>query len=102
MGATGLLELAAIALFAFNLLATVRNRRHIYRLGEPLTPAVRVREAINVHPDLQIRLRALGVNMFGKTLFIAPSLTFGALALGEGRNPQEFLEKLAAIQPAIM
>ncbi len=98
MGLTGLLELTAIALFAVNLLWTVRNRRHTYRLGEPITPDVRVREAVNVHPDLQERLRALDVTMFDKTLFIAPSLTFGALALGEGQNPQEFLAKLEAME----
>jgi hypothetical protein len=94
MGATGLLELTAIALFAFNLIVTVRNRRHVYRAGEPLTPDVRVREAVNVHPTLQTRLREAGVDMFDKTLFIAPSLTFGALALGEGKSPQKFLEEI--------
>jgi hypothetical protein len=94
MGLTGLLELTAIGLFAFNLLATVRNRRHVYRPGELLTPDVRVREAVNVYPALQTRLRQLGVDMFDKTLFIAPSLTFGALALGEGRTPEQFLTEL--------
>jgi hypothetical protein len=94
MGATGLLELTAIALFAINLLVTVRNRRHVYRAGEPLTPDVRVREAVNVYPALQTRLREMGVDMFDKTLFIAPSLTFGALALGEGQNPHEFLKQI--------
>jgi hypothetical protein len=100
MGATGVLELAALLLFALNLAATVRNRRHIYRGTEPLTPDVRVREAVNVRPQLQRRLRQIGITMFDDAPFIAPSMTLGALALATGRTPQDLLNALGEVRPA--
>jgi hypothetical protein len=94
MGMTGVLELAALALFALNLLATARNRRRVYREGERLTPDVRVREAVNARPELQQRFAALGITMFDDAPFIAPSMTIGALALAEGRDPDELVSAL--------
>jgi len=94
MGLTGLLELAALALFALNLVWTVRNRRHVYSGDEPLRPDTRVREAINVRPQLQQQLRQIGVTMLDDAPFIAPSLTFGAMALAWGKSPGELLADL--------
>jgi hypothetical protein len=95
MGATGVSELTALMLFALNLAMTVRNRRHIYRSSEPLMPDVRVREAVNACPELQRRLRQAGITMFDSVPFIAPSMTFGALALANGRAPQDLLDALS-------
>jgi hypothetical protein len=100
MGATGLLELSAVVLFALNLALTVRRRRHVYAAHEPLTPHTRVREAVNARPDLQDRLRDAGVTMFDNSPFIAPSLTFGALALAEGRRPEDLLAELCTAPAA--
>jgi len=97
MGLTGLLELSALALFAFNLVWTVRNRRHNYSADEPLRPDTRVREAINARPQLQHQLRQIGVTMLDDAPFIAPSLTFGAMALAWGRQPEELLSDLADV-----
>jgi hypothetical protein len=94
MGITGVLELTALILFALNLAVTVRRRHRTYITGEPLTPDARVREAVNAQPALQQRLRDAGVTMFDNTPFIAPSLTFGALALAEGRSPDDLLAEL--------
>jgi len=91
MGLTGLAELTAITLFALNLALTVRNRHRVYAAGEPLTPDTRVREAVNVRPELQRRFKQLGITMFDKAPFIAPSMTFGALALACGRQPHELI-----------
>jgi hypothetical protein len=102
MGATGLLELTAIFLFALNLALTVRRRRHVYAAGESVTPDSRVREVVNALPEIQQRLRAIGVTMFDEVPFIAPSMTFGALALSVGRDPREMLMDLrtpGAINP---
>jgi hypothetical protein len=100
MGITGILELSSLVLFALNLAMTVRRRRHVYNAGEPLTPHTRVREAVNARPALQHRLRDAGVTMFDKTPFIAPSLTFGALALAWGRSPHDLLAELRDDCPA--
>jgi hypothetical protein len=94
MGATGVLELTALVLFALNLALTVRRRRHVYADHEPLTPHTRVREAVNARPELQERLHDAGVTMFDGSPFIAPSLTFGALALAWGLHPEELLAEL--------
>jgi hypothetical protein len=98
MGMTGILELMALVLFAFNLALTLRNRRHIYSAREAVTPDSRVREVINVHPELQQQLHDIGVTMFDEAPFIAPSMTFGALALAIGRDPQEMLAELCPEQ----
>lgn len=95
MGLTGLLELSALALFAINLVRTVRNRRHLYSADEPIRPDTRVREAINARPKLQQQLSRIGVTMLDDSPFIAPSLTFGAMALAWGKQPQELLDELA-------
>jgi hypothetical protein len=94
MGATGVLELAALILFALNLALTLRNRRHVYSAGEKVTPDSRVREVINAHPELQQRLSEIGVTMFEDAAFIAPSMTFGALALAVNRDPIQMLAEL--------
>ncbi|MCC7351137.1 MAG: hypothetical protein IT446_11260 [Phycisphaerales bacterium] len=98
MGLTGLLELTSLALFAFNLVWTVRNRRHIYLADEPLRADTRVREAVNVRPQLQHQLRRIGVTMLDDAPFIAPSLTFGAMALAWGRQPEQLLADLAEVE----
>jgi hypothetical protein len=98
MGVTGLLELSALAMFAFNLIWTVRNRRHIYLADDALRTDTRVREAVNVRPQLQHYLRRIGVTMLDDAPFIAPSLTFGAMALAWGKQPEELLSELAAIE----
>ena len=97
MGVTGLLELSALILFALNLLLTALERRRVYSPLRPLTPDTRVREAVNALPALQQRLREIGVTMFDRAPFIAPSLTFGALALAWGLQPEELLSQLDAI-----
>jgi hypothetical protein len=94
MGGTGLLELTALFLFAVNLAATVRNRRRVYAASDRLTPDVRVREAVNARPDLQHRLQEIGITMFDDAPFIAPSMTFGALALACSRQPWELIAEL--------
>jgi hypothetical protein len=94
MGVTGLLELAALALFGLNLAMTVRNRGRTYAAGEPLTPGVRVREAVNARPEIQQRLHELGVTMLDNAPFVAPSLTFGAMALAWGREPERLIDEL--------
>jgi hypothetical protein len=94
MGFTGILELAALILFAFNLAATARNRRRTYDVGKPLTPNTRVQEAINVHPEFQERLQDLGITMFDSAPFIAPSMTLGALALASGMTPRQLVNAL--------
>jgi hypothetical protein len=99
MGISGLLELAALVLFGINLALTARNRRRIYRCGEPVMPDTRVREAINVYPRLQERLQAVGVTMFDSAPFVAPSMTFGALALASGKEPWELL-RTVGLAPA--
>jgi hypothetical protein len=94
MGVTGVVELAALVLFAMNLAATALNRRRTYSAGEPLTPDTRVQGAVNVRPDLQERLHGLGVTMFDDAPFIAPSMTFGALALAWGMPPRQLIGAL--------
>jgi hypothetical protein len=106
MGLTGLLELTALAMFAANVAMTLRNRRRTYCGSQPLTPGVRVREAVNARPELQGRLCEAGITMFDAAPFIAPSMTFGALALAVGRRPWDLLAELdgaantKAIEPA--
>jgi hypothetical protein len=95
MGATGVLELAALILFAINLAETARNRRRVYRRDEPLTPNTRVQEAVNARPEIQERLKELGVTMFDDVPFIAPSMTFGALALAWKLNPGDPVQALS-------
>jgi hypothetical protein len=94
MGMTGILELTALVLFALNLAMTVRRRRRIYRKEDSLTPAVRVREAVNARPELQQRLSDIGIDMFDDAPFIAPSMTFGALALACGHEPRDHISGL--------
>ena len=94
MGLTGLLELTALILFGLNLLLTALARRRIYTRDQPLTADTRVCEAVNAHPELQRRIRELGITMFDQAPFIAPSLTIGALALGWGRQPEQLLAEL--------
>lgn len=94
MGFTGLAELGGVMLFALNLAQTVRNRYHVYVIHEPLTPDTRVREAVNAIPRLQQRFAQLGITMFDKAPFIAPSMTFGALALACGCEPRDLIERL--------
>ena len=96
MGITGVLELAALFLFAWNIAATAWNRRRVYRRDQPLTPSTRVQEAVNARPDLQDRLQELGVTMFDSASFIAPSMTFGALALAWGMDPGRLIGELRA------
>jgi len=96
MGFTGVLELAALVLFAINIAATARNRRRVYRAGEALTGDTRVQDAVNVRPELQERLRELGVTMFDDAAFIAPSTTLGAVALASGMTPRELIHELGA------
>ncbi|MCC6241120.1 MAG: NnrS family protein [Phycisphaerales bacterium] len=101
MGTTGLLELSALILFAINLIWTVRNQRHVYRADEPLRADTHVRQAINAKPVLQYRLCQLGVTMLDDTPFVAPSMTFGAMALAWGKRPRELLTELSApVAPA--
>ena len=96
MGITGTLELSALLMFAINLTLTVRNRRHIYATGEPLTADTRVREAVNARPELQQRFNELGITMFDDAQFIAPSMTLGALALASRLQPSDLLLDLSS------
>jgi hypothetical protein len=96
MGVTGVLELAALVLFAWNIAATAWNRRRVYRPDQPLTPNTRVQEAVNARPEIQDRLQELGVTMFDSAPFIAPSMTFGALALAWGMDPGGLIDELRA------
>ncbi|HTL27652.1 MAG TPA: NnrS family protein, partial [Tepidisphaeraceae bacterium] len=104
MGVTGILELAALMLFAINIATTAWNRRRVYTAGKPVTPDTRVQEAVNACPDIQDRLRALGITMFDTAPFIAPSMTFGALALASGMNPGELIHgiELAGAEPSVV
>ncbi len=94
MGITGVLELAALILFAINIALTGWLRRRVYVGTSPLTPKTRVQEAVNVRPEIQDCLRALGITMFDTAPFIAPSMTFGALALASGMTPRQLLNAL--------
>jgi hypothetical protein len=102
MGVTGVLELAALLLFGLNVAATARRRRRVYAAGDPLTADTRVREAVNVRPELQQRLRDAGVTMLDEAGFIAPSLTFGAMALAWGRQPRDLLAEITAPADAVV
>ena len=94
MGATGVLELAALILFAINLALTVRNRRRVWSDAMPLTPDTRLRELVNARPAVQQRLRELGITMFDAAAFIAPSMTLGALALTSRMRPDQLVDAL--------
>ena len=96
MGVSGLLELTAIALFGIDQMMTGRAGRLPYQADEPLTPRTRVREAVNARPDLEHRLRTLGIDMFDDSPFIAPSMTFGALALATGWDEEALVTALDA------
>jgi hypothetical protein len=41
------------------------------------------------------RLHDISVTMFDQAPFVAPSLTFGALALAWGKKPEELLAEIA-------
>jgi hypothetical protein len=94
MGFTGVLELAALILFAVNIAATAWKRRRIYTASASLTPDTRVQEAVNARPEIQCRLRQLGITMFDAAPFIAPSMTIGALALASGLKPRQLIDGL--------
>jgi hypothetical protein len=94
MGVTGVLELAALILFAINLALTVRNRRRVWSDTMPLTADTRLRELVNARPAVQQRLRELGITMFDAAPFIAPSMTLGALARASRMRPDELVEAL--------
>lgn len=96
MGLTGPLELSALILFAANLAMTARNRRIVFAAGDPLAPGTRVREAVNIDPNLPQRLHELGITMLDATPFIAPSLTFGGMALASGWQPEDLIARLPA------
>jgi hypothetical protein len=96
MGISGVLELSALILFAANLMMTVRNRRRIWNESHRLTPDTRVRDAVNARPQIQQRLRELGITMFDAAPFIAPSMTLGALALASGMQPGQLVDALDA------
>ena len=83
-----------MSLFGLNLLLTARNRRIVYIGERPLTADTRVREAINVRPEIQQKLRDVGVTMLDEAGFVAPSLTFGAMALAWGKSPGTLLAEL--------
>ncbi|HEX8521754.1 MAG TPA: NnrS family protein [Tepidisphaeraceae bacterium] len=94
MGLTGVLELAALTLFALNIAATAQKRKRTYAATQPLTPDTRVQEAVNVQPAIQERLRQLGITMFDDSPFIAPSMTLGALALASGLEPEVLIQQV--------
>ena len=100
MGVTGVLELAALILFAINLALTVRNRRRVWSDAMELTPDTRLRELINVRPQVQQRLRELGITMFDAAPFVAPSITLGALALTSRMRPEQLVGALRGAMPA--
>ena len=77
----------------------MRRRRRVYEAADPLAPDVRVREAINARPAIQGRLRALGIGMFDDVPFVAPSMTFGALALATGWRPWDLVSALESPLP---
>jgi hypothetical protein len=94
MGMSGVLELAALILFAINLALTVRNRRRVWTDAAAVTADTRLRELVNARPRVQGRLRELGITMFDAAPFIAPSMTLGALALTSRMRPDELVEAL--------
>jgi len=96
MGVSGLLELAAIGLFALTIFRTLRASRRHYRPGERITPGTRVKDAVNAYPELQQTLLDLGIDMFAQAAFIAPSMRVGGLALGCSMQPLELAAKLNA------
>ena len=96
IGVTGVLELAALILFAVDIAATAWSRRRVYCDDQPIAPDTRVLEAVNAHPQIQDRLSELGIEMFDQTPSIAPSMTFGALALACGMHPRELIDAIAS------
>jgi hypothetical protein len=94
IGMTGVLELAALILFAVNIAATAWNHRRVYRATDPLTPDARVQQVVNARPEIQDRLPELGITMFDAAPFIAPSMTMGALALASGMSPRQLIDAL--------
>jgi uncharacterized protein involved in response to NO len=94
MGFTGILELAALVLFAMNIGVTAGNRRRGYSGAAALTPDTRVQEAVNARPEIQDRFGELGITMFDAAPFIAPSMTLGALALASGMTPRQLVDVL--------
>jgi hypothetical protein len=95
MGMTGVLELAALTLFAINLALTVSNRRRRWTgIAAALGPDTRVSDVVNARPGAQRRLRELGITMFDAAPTIAPSMTLGALALASRMQPDELVAAL--------
>lgn len=94
MGVSGLLELAAIALFALALMRAWHARGHRYVSDDPLLPGTRVRDAVNAHPRLIAAFTALQFPMLEETPAIAPSMTFGGMALALGWRPDQLVEEL--------
>jgi hypothetical protein len=91
MPVSGVLEVSAIALMLINIALTARFARRRYRAGQPIRPLTRVAEAIDEDPMLEAKLRKLGIDMFDDAAFVAPSMTFGALALAYGRDPEQLV-----------
>lgn len=101
IGITGILELTAITLFALNVYQTLRNRQRVFALHDRLRADTRVREAVNVYPQLQQDIEELGVTMLSDSPFIAPSLTFGAMALAWGMSPEQLIKGIKQLRPGI-
>jgi hypothetical protein len=57
---------------------------------------------VNTRPEIQERLRELGVSMFDEAPFIAPSMTLGALALASGMTPLELIAALDKERQAVV
>ena len=99
MGVTGVLELAALILFAWNLTATALNRRRISQ-ARPAAHAKYARPGGRQrppgHPGPAAGIRRHDVR---QRPFIAPSMTFGALALAWGMDPGGLIDELRAKHP---
>lgn len=99
MAPSGILELTALLLFALTILRTLMASRRAYVKGEPITAGTRVREAINARPEMAAQISAFGIHILEDMPAIAPSMTFGALALSEGANLESLLTTLNTPRP---
>jgi hypothetical protein len=94
MGMSGVLELCALLCFAVNVVLTLVRRNRVYSRGQPILESTRVAEAVDQLPEIEHALRELRIDMFDAAPFIAPSMTFGALALVTGQRPSELVAEL--------
>jgi hypothetical protein len=94
---SAILEFAALALFAANLLRTLWPRPDpLLRTGRA-TSETRVAVLLAEHPWLEDRLVAWGLRYLGRVRSVPAELTLGSLAAGEGLDPGATVGRVNAL-----